>query len=434
MRLTILAASLAVALTGFAPDTAHAQQASEQELAELKAQVAALMGRIEELEARDDAQSAVNLDTAEALKNIQTVQPKVETKGGLKVTSGDGQFSMAVGGRIHFDGYMFNDDVANPTDTTEFRRGRLTLSGTALGWEYKMEQDFAAGTNLDGLRDLYIAKAFGAGKLTIGQFKPYRSMEELTSSNEILMMERPYASATGLFNGRQFQQGVGYLYAGPNWTAGASLFNLRSAASARNEGTGFSGRATWAPVMGTEQVLHLGGWYSYEDTATGTPNLTAVANYAGRRGPSLTIANTPGASGDQVTSYGLEFAGLYGPAFFQSEYARARFGQFIGPDQDVETFYVQGSVMLNGGRKSYKPANGVFASPKVAADGLWELTARYDQIENKDVVGLEASSWLLGVNYYINPNLRLMFNYTQGDNELTGDETGQYALRTQFSF
>lgn len=434
MRLTILAASLAVALTGFAPDTAHAQQASEQELAELKAQVAALMGRIEELEARDDAQSAVNLDTAEALKNIQTVQPKVETKGGLKVTSGDGQFSMSVGGRIHFDGYMFNDDVANPTDTTEFRRGRLTLSGTALGWEYKMEQDFAAGTNLDGLRDLFIARSFGKGKLTIGQFKPYRSMEELTSSNEILMMERPYASATGLFNGRQFQQGLGYLYAGPNWTAGASVFNMRNAATARNEGMGFSGRATWAPLMGTEEVLHLGGWYSYEDTATGTPNLSAVANYAGRRGPSLTIANTPGISGDQVTSYGLELAGLYGPAFFQSEYVRAQFGQLAGPDQDVETFYLQGSVMLNGGRKAYKPATGVFGSPRVADTGLWELTARYDQIENKDVSGLEASSWLLGVNYYINPNLRLMFNYTQGDNELTGDETGQYAVRTQFSF
>ncbi|MDY0021148.1 OprO/OprP family phosphate-selective porin [Arenimonas caeni] len=434
MRLTILAASLAAALTGLAPGAAHAQQASDQELAELKAQLATLMNRIDELEARDDAQSAVNIDTAESLKAMQTTQPKVETKGGLKVTSADGAFSFGLGGRLHFDGYAFDRDLASTTGTTEFRRGRLTLSGTAYGWEYKMEQDFAAGSNLDGLRDLYIARTLGPGKLTIGHFKPYRSMEELTSSNEILMMERPYASATGLFSGRQFQQGVGYLMGGANWSAGATAFNLRGASGARNEGMGFSGRATWAPLMQGDRVLHLGGWYSHENKNQGSANLAATANYAGRRGPSLSIASSNGASGEQVDAYGLEFAGMFGPLFFQSEYANASFGQPLGPDQDVETFYVQGSLMLNGGRKVYKPGNGVFGSPKVAGAGLWELTARFDQIENKDLIGREASSWILGMNYYVNPNLRFIFNYTQGDNELTGDETGQYALRTQFNF
>jgi len=434
MRLTILAASLAVALTGLAPESAHAQQASDQEIAELKAQVAALMGRIEELEARDDAQSAVNIDTAESLKAMQASQPKVETKGGLKVTTQDGAFSFGLGGRIHFDGYAFDRDLANTTGTTDFRRGRLTLSGMAYGWEYKMEQDFAAGSNLDGLRDLYIARKLGPGKLTIGHFKPYRSMEELTSSNEILMMERPFASATGLFNGRQFQQGVGYLASGSNWSAGASAFNLRGASGPRNEGMGVAGRATWAPILGTDQVLHLGAWASHENINKGSASLSASANYAGRRGPSLAIASSNGASGEQVDAFGLEFAGMFGPVFFQSEYANAAFGQPLGADQDVETFYVQGSLMLNGGRKVYKAGNGVFGSPKVGENGLWELTARYDQIENKDIAGLEASSWILGLNYYLNPNLRFMFNYTQGDNDFTGDETGQYALRTQFTF
>jgi phosphate-selective porin OprO/OprP len=38
------------------------------------------------------------------------------------------------------------------------------------------------------------------------------------------------------------------------------------------------------------------------------------------------------------------------------------------------------------------------------------------------------------VNYYVNPNLRFMFNYTQGENETNGDETGQYAARMQFGW
>ena len=76
----------------------------------------------------------------------------------------------------------------------------------------------------------------------------------------------------------------------------------------------------------------------------------------------------------------------------------------------------------------------MFGSAQVTDKGLWELTARYDSIENKDIANREATSWIVGVNYYVNPNLRFMFNYTQGDNSVTGDETGQYALRTQFAW
>src|SRR5690606_38153150 len=322
MRLTPLAAALAALLAGLTPEQPTAQDANpatDTEIAELKAQAAALMNRIDELEARDEAQSAINVDNAEALKAMQAGQPKVETKGGLKVTSADGQYSLQVGGRLHFDGYAFDDDVAGNTGTTEFRRARLTLSGTALGCDYTMEQDFAAGSNLDGLRDLYIARTIGPGKLFIGHFKPYRSMEELTSSNEILMMERPFASATGLFSGRQFQQGVGYLRGGGRYTAGFSVFNLRGASGPRNEGMGYAGRVTFAPVNDGDNTLHFGAWGSHENANKGSADLRASAGYAGRRGPSQTIATVTGTSGDEVTAWGVEAAGAFGPLFFQGE-------------------------------------------------------------------------------------------------------------------
>ena len=430
MRYSILAAALATALCS----TSFAASAQSDELAELKAQLAALQEKVTELEERSDAQSGVNIDTAGQLDKLTTGAPKLETKGGIKVTSADGKFEAQLGGRIHFDAYAFDRDQASTTGTTEFRRARLTLSGKAFGWDYKMEQDFGAGTNLDGLRDLYIAKSALGGKVTIGHFKPYRSMEELTSSNEILMMERPFASATGLFNGRQFQQGVGYLRAGENYTAGAAVFNLRGASSSRNEGMGASGRVTFAPINNDNNTLHFGGWASLEDLNKGSGDVSAVANYAGRRGPSQSIGVVTGASGDKVTSYGLEAAGSFGPLFFQGEFANATFEQPLSGDQDLMTYYVQGSWLLNGGHKAYKSATGVFASPKVTDKGLWELTARYDYIENKDIADREVTSWILGMNYYVNSNLRFMFNYTKGDNQFTGDETGQYALRTQFAF
>ena len=440
MRLSILTAAVAVAISSIsfnamaAPDQESAVSARGSEIAELRAQLAALQAQVLALEERTEAQSGVNVDTAEALDKLVNNSPKVETKGGMKLTSADGKFEASLGGRIHFDAYAFDRDIVSTTGTTEFRRARLTLAGKAFGWDYKMEQDFAAGTNLDGLRDLYIARKALGGKVTIGHFKPYRSMEELTSSNEITMMERPFSSATGLFNGRQFQQGIGYLRAGDNYTVGATVFNLRGAASPRNEGAGAAARFTYAPINNDNSTLHLGVSYSTENANKGSANLAAAASYAGRRGPSQTIATTTGASGDSVNSIGLELAGAFGPFFVQSEYANASFERPIGSSQDVDTFYVMGSWMLNGGHKPYKPATGVFGAPKVAEKGLWELTARYDTIENKDVANLQATSTTLGLNYYLNPNLRFMFNYIRGDNDLSGDETGQYALRTQFSF
>ena len=227
MRYSLLAAALAVAM-GSTSFSASAADNRDQTIAELKAQLEALTAKVAELEERSDAQSDVNIDTAAQLDKITTGSPKIDTKGGVKVTSADGKFEASIGGRIHFDTYAFDRDIASTTGTTEFRRARLTLGGKAYGWEYKLEQDFGAGTNLDGLRDAYIAKSALGGKFTIGHFKPYRAMEELTSSNELLMMERPFASATGLFSGRQFQQGVGYLRAGENYTAGAAVFNAKA--------------------------------------------------------------------------------------------------------------------------------------------------------------------------------------------------------------
>ena len=182
MRHTTLALALAVAM-GSASFNVAAADNTDQQIAELKAQLEAMQAKIAELEERTDAQSEVNIDTSTQMADMKNAMPKVETKGGLKVTSPDSKFEFSLGGRIHFDAYSFNEDSVATTDTTEFRRARLTLAGKAYGWEYKLEQDFSAGTNLDGLRDAYIAKNMLGGKMTFGHFKPYRSMEDLTSSN-----------------------------------------------------------------------------------------------------------------------------------------------------------------------------------------------------------------------------------------------------------
>lgn len=434
MRSSLLAGAIAIAL-GSASFAAVAQDARDRELAELRAQLNALQAKVAELEDRSDAQSEINAENRQALESASQAGPKVDTRGGLRVTSQDGQSEFSVGGRIHFDAYAFDRDQADVTGTSEFRRARLTLQGKLRGWEYKLEQDFSAGSTTDGFRDVFLARNAMGGKLFIGHFKPYRSMEELTSSNEILFMERPYASATGLYSGRQFQQGIGYTTSGDHHTFGATVFNLRSASGPRNEGLGAAARFTYAPIIDDERSLHFGVSGSHENLNKGSADFSAVAVYAGRRGPSQTIATVTGASGNSIDAIGLEAAGSFGPLFFQSELARATYGQPIGSDQDVQTWYLMGAWTLTGEHRPYNAGSGIYRSPVPnASTGAWQLTARYDTIENKDVAGLEATSATLGLNWFINPNVRMMFNYTRGDNEFVGDKTNQFAVRAQLNF
>ncbi|MCK7597118.1 OprO/OprP family phosphate-selective porin [Microbulbifer sp. CAU 1566] len=389
---------------------------------------------------------------------------EAETKGGLKITSDDGNFSASLGGRIHFDTYLFDTDIEDPISTTDFRRARITLKGNIYDWGYVLEQDFTGGDTLSGYRDVFISHKFLNGEVRIGQFKPFRSMAEMTSSNELTMLERPFSSATGLYDGNQFQQGIGWTGVMDCFTLGMMAFNLRDAGTPRNEGVGAAGRLAWAPINTDEKTLHFGTYVSFENANRNSPDLIAEADYAGRRGPSQLMALTPGNLGGDATTAGLELAGSYGPLYLQAEYVIGGFeGDFFISEEDyaddfgapapfpcdpefgcyidnqtVHTWYVQGSWMLTGEHKAYSKKRGAFSSAKPSGDGLWggawELTFRYDTMENRDYDFLEASSTTVGLNFYANRNVRFMFNYIMGDDDFTGDNTDQFGIRAQIGW
>lgn len=386
------------------------------------------------------------------------------TKGNLEIKSDDGNFSASLGGRIHFDTYIFDNDLEDAISTTEFRRARITLKGDIYDWSYVLEQDFAGGDTLSGFRDVYLAHEFLNGEIRIGQFKPFRSMAEMTSSNELTMLERPSSSATGLYDGNQFQQGIGWTGVLDCFTLGMMAFNLRDAGTPRNEGVGAAGRLAWHPINTDYATLHLGTSVSYENANQNSSDLIAEADYAGRRGPSQLMALTPGDLGEDASTAALELAGSYGPLYLQAEYTVGgfegnyyltkedfedefgapapfpcdpQFGCFIG-DQTIHTWYVQGSWMLTGEHKAYSTSRGAFSSAKPSGDGLWgsawELTFRYDTMENRDFEHLQANSTTVGLNVYANRNVRFMFNYIMGDDDFTGDNTDQFGIRAQIGW
>ena len=384
-----------------------------------------------------------------------------KTRGNLEITSDDGNFSASLGGMIHFDYYGFDPDIEDPISTTEFRRARIILKGKIYDWHYDLEQDFAANSTLSGFRNVFIARTFDSGELRIGQFKPFRTMTEMTNANDYTFIERPF-SGDGDFQGRLFQQGIGWLGYERCLTYSLAAFNLRDASGPRNEGVGMAGRVTWAPVLRDTEVLHLGTYISLENSNRNTSDLVSKSNYAGRRGPSQLMASTPTETGGRVSIAGLELAGAYGPLYFQSEYTISQYeggyrlsqadfldaygapapfpcdaalGCFIN-DQNLYSWYLQGSWMITGEHKPYNRKKGVFQSahPNAAKDwlnGAWEIALRYDTAENRHIHGLQASSGILGVNYYPNANTRFMLNLIFGEDEFTGDSTNQLGIRAQ---
>jgi phosphate-selective porin OprO/OprP len=382
---------------------------------------------------RDTALAVAMLGMAQA-----ALADTAETKGGLKVKTDDGRFEFNLNGRVHYDVYAFEADTVEATAGSFFRRTRLTLSGKLYAWDYKFEEDFA-GSGPSGYREIWIGTDLGPGKLHIGQMKAPRTMEELTSSNEITFMERPFASASGIFAGRQYPMGLFYLGNTDLIGYGVAVYNLAEQVSSApvTEGVGATGRFYIAPLTeGT--VLHFGVSASQEmldDLRTAGPG---SVRYAGRLSPTLALG-TSAPTDEDVTTVQGEAAFAAGPFTTQLEYAQQTLGQTDpAPDQDVVTYYVQTSVFVTGESRPYDIRKGVFKSPKPNAGyGAWELAARYDHIENDDLAAQpEISTVLVGVNWYVNPNIRFMLNYgmPQAETATTTDEPTFVSLRTQLAF
>lgn len=398
------------------------------------------------------------------------------TSGGLKIKTDDGKFEFGLGGRLQFDTVIFDDDkladkgVFSSTSGSYFRRTYLTLTGKLYDFKFKFENDFTVAGPAQ-FREVWVSHEVLGGDLIVGQHKPFRGMEELTSSNELLVLERPFTTNVLFASGgnRQFQPGVFYKL--PITTsfgyflAQASAYNANHAlGTAAGQGFGTSERLSYLAYSSDNAKLHFGAWGGVDNFSKTSPGAQGV-NYAGRNsgtqvvGPSQLIS-TIGLGKDQVF-YGAEVAGAYGPAFVQAEYARAEYTDARGPglDDALNTWYVQGGYFLTGEKKQYKKDRGTFGSPKVNSPlGAVELVGRYDSVHNTSrsasapsgtaapgvcqaaaavvVAGAECKveQYTVGVNYYFNPAVRVMFNYVNGTNKVTDDNTSSYNVRLQLAF
>lgn len=352
-------------------------------------------------------------------------------KEGIRLDSADGAFRLRLGGRIMNDwGFFIPDEAIEKAfgpqrDGTEFRRARLYVSGTLYDRvEFKAQYDFAGGQA--AFKDVYLGliNLPVIGHVRIGHFKEPFSLEELTSSKYITFMERSLSTVfapsrnTGLmFHNHALDERL-------TWAIGVFREADRFGAGAGDGKYNLTGRVTGLPWYREDgrKLLHLGLGYSHRKPVDGLLRLRErpEAHLASR------FVDTSAFAVTSVDVVGLEGALVYGPFSLQSEYIRHVADRPIGPDPDFYSYYVQASYFLTGEHRRYKRSTGAFdrIRPRRSfglgdrgGTGAWEIAARYSDLDltNGGIDGGRLQDMTLGVNWYLNPNTRLMWNYVFAD-------------------
>jgi phosphate-selective porin OprO/OprP len=392
-------------------------------------------------------------------------------------------------------------------DGENLRRARIGILGKFLGdWDYALIYDFGGSSDgfggtgsaagvpvgflpggaVSGVQNAYLSytgfKPFG-GQLAIdgGVLELPYSLGEATSSNDIVFMERASSQviATGIAAG-DFRTAFGARWFNSAFWAGTYLTGpstgaIHSESSVNPNGTteqlGAVARAAGQIVSGANYSLHVGADVEFllkpqHNMVTGAQTLTLSDR------PELRIDPTPlistgaiaNVSGAQV--YSVEGAATYGPLFLQGEYfwfnierdAATGLPPVGAPNLEFEGGYAQASYVLTGETHKYDTSRASYFGvvpdhPFSLASGgwgAWEIAGRFSTIDLNDQLGTATGTaggrqTILtgGLNWYVNQNIRFMFNYLHGnvDKQVSatspadaGTKFDALAMRTQIAF
>lgn len=400
----------------------------------------------------------------EATEKKDRNNPTLEVgKKGLVVKDADGEFSIKLGGRMHADWSSHSGDESlaggkEAVDGTEIRRGRIALSGTVYkDFDYMIETDFG-GDKVSAKDLLLVYHGFNAPmEFTVGHQKHAMSMEVQESSNDIMFTERSLVSALTI---PYFDRAIGVNLKGygNNWNLQAGLYgdSMANGTKDKDEGHGFGVRGTYALINEKDQVLHLGANYGYRKVSEDNlANGKATEfSYKTTNLSNLKLVDAKFADMDNVNTAILELAAMNGPLSFQSEYAHSTVERKTGSDVGFDAFYAQVGWTLTGESRTYRGSDGEFKRlvPKSKFSlakgtwGAWELAARYDQVDLEDanVSGGEEKRVSLGLNWYLNEDVRVMADYSKAF-DLDGgalktaagsyaDNIDVYTVRAQWAF
>jgi phosphate-selective porin OprO/OprP len=394
-------------------------------------------------------------------------QPTVKLDGkGLSIKSpaADG-IELKFKGLVQADGRFYSGgDEIPQNDTFLLRRVEPTLEGSwgpLLGFRIQAQLAGDTATLNDAYADL---KFDPRATLRAGKFKEPVGLEQLQSAGSLAAIER--GLPTELTPGRDYGvQLLGEFGEGAvNYAVG--VFNgtpdgRDGTSSNPDNAFEYAGRVFWEPFKDDANA-----W-----SGLGFGIAASVGDKSGSGDAVLPRYRTPGQVkffnyGSDVVADGRHRRwspqGYYytGPFGLMAEYIVSAqelllaSGVNAGVRRDIENdaYGVTASIVLTGEDASYK---GV-AKPDhpftigAAGWGALELVARYGKLEIDDAAfpwfadparsAAQASSWSLGLNWYLTSNFKLVANYSQTTFEggaaggLDREEEQAFFTRAQLSF
>ena len=428
----------------FTPATVLAQQDADTRIDKLESQLKALQDELAKIKAERAAPPVDQKQVETMVDKILAERPSPELgptdfrvfwKEGLRFETPDKDFSLKIGGRMYYDwGWMRQDSDVKASkgdieDGTEFRTIRLYTSGTIYdNVDYKVQFDFGGkeDPNIDKrpvLKDVYLGiRDLPFGYLKIGHFKEPFGLEELTSSRFITFMERSLANAFVPSRNSGFMLSSTAYDNRATWAAGVFRETGGTGFGQSEGGYNLTGRVTTLPWYEGEgaQLLHVGAAYSFRN-----PKDTVQYKSTPEAHLAPYFVDTSTLTSDEADILGLECAWVDGPFSLQGEYMYANIdGKNGNPGPNFDGFYIQSSYFLTGEHRKYKTSSGAFDRVKQKENfdskggvGAWEIAARYSQIDLNDgsITGGRLKDTSVGLNWYLNPNMRIMWNYVRAD-------------------
>lgn len=413
------------------------QESFQEQLDALKAQQTAILNAIEEK--KESGAPTGDLEGRVAKLEEETVKAENDFnmywKEGLRFDSNNGAFKIKLGGRIQNDysWYSMGDQIEAAgiysDGGTEFRRARIYIGGTIYdNYEFKAQYDFAGG-DVD-FKDVWLAhnKVPVLGQIKVGHFKEAFGLETMTSSKDTTFMERALPSIfspernTGIGVARSFKdKRIG--------VAAGAFFGADAYGDGDDSEYSYTARVHGRPYLNEDgdRYVHLGAAASYRNLDGLRIRQRPESHITDR------IVDTGTFSADDALVLNGEAAYVHGPFSLQGEYTHSEVGRPSGmSDVDFSGYYVQGSYFLTGEHRRYKAGSGVFDKIKPKNNfkgfgkggvGAWEVAARFSNLDLDDgaISGGEVDDITLGVNWYLNPNLKLMLNYVHTEVDKAGD-------------
>jgi phosphate-selective porin OprO/OprP len=457
--------------------TQDAIKAQQAQIDYLKQQLDQMSGKLQQLQAQAATTAAKTAEAPAAPKVVQSASNK------FSLESADGQYSIGLTGRIHADvGDYVNYDPKSKSTSPQnlnsgfnLRRARIGVTGKAAGdFTYTFIYDGGGTTDQTpaGIQSAQVGYTGIKNMIfEIGYSDTFFTLDEATSSNDTLFMERasPANVGTGV-NAGDFRSNVGGRWFDDRLWLGAYFTGpMNTQVHNQGESIGAFQRAAYQVLAESDYSLHLGvgideiikapanggsaaSTSQSVDPDTGkiiTTTNPNVASVSLSDRPELRIDTTSLLSTGQLGTLGhpvnggyiadFELAGNYGPLYWQGEYLHYNIDRENLSTADFDGGYGEAAYTLTGESRKYNKAAAAYGGivPTHAFDpsqgywGAWEIAGRVSYVDltsnfqNGKVIsstsqpgavnGGKQTSYTAGLNWYPNSYMRFMLNYIHTD-------------------